>query len=278
MRTISMPRAVGALVFLLVIEGCYNRPAFLLNRDGNNYTHTYQWQFDGHMFEATFTVPCETYYHYRNLTKRLRYEEYAKEDSAYSYLLPFAAILYKNVARYRYGDDKLIQYLAKMVQTMPYRSDPPGLHEYPKYPVETLLEGGDCEDCAILLSTLLNVFFGSQKSVLILLPQHMVCGIRCIAHEGEYYYDYNNSKYYFCETTAVFPIGVLSVALEEASQFEIRPVPDVPRFAPKPPERKRYRKRKRVAACDIGHAMYTDSNSLSWFLSEELFNPLKPLI
>lgn len=272
MRAISISKVLGVL-FLLFLAGCNNQPTFPIKRDGNNYSRKFQWEFDGHIFEATFTVPIESYGHYRSVVKNLRYEQYAKEDSTFPYLFSFAIALHKNVARYSYDDEKMVRYIVKFVQSLPYRSDPAGFCEYPKYPIETLLENGDCEDKSLLLSALMGTFFGSQKSVLVLLPEHMACGIMCTEHEGEYYYRYNNAKYYFCETTGVFPLGVLSVTKEEASLFKIRSLPEVPRFVPKPPERKRHRKRWRQATCDINRVMYTGSNSQSWFLSEELFNP-----
>lgn len=52
--------------------------------------------------------------------------------------------------------------------------------EYPKYPVETLVEGGDCEDKSILLAAILRAM-GYRTALLVFSgnPGHIAVGVEC---------------------------------------------------------------------------------------------------
>jgi hypothetical protein len=73
--------------------------------------------------------------------------------------------------------------------------------EYPKFPIETLVEGGgDCEDSSILFATIMKIM--GYDVILINPPGHMaaaVLGAKGIS--GWWYVQYNNNEYYICETT-----------------------------------------------------------------------------
>lgn len=73
--------------------------------------------------------------------------------------------------------------------------------EYPKFPIETLVEGGgDCEDSSILFTTIMEIM--GYDVILLNPPGHMaaaVLGAKDIP--GWWYVGYNNNEYYICETT-----------------------------------------------------------------------------
>ena len=105
--------------------------------------------------------------------------------------------------------------------------------EYPKYPVETLVEErGDCEDAAILGAAILKAT--GYDVALIALPNHIALGIagteeipgRAIRYEFEEDGVRKFIDYYYCEMTAEgWNIGdAPQGALESA---EIIPVPDI---------------------------------------------------
>ena len=93
--------------------------------------------------------------------------------------------------------------------------------EYPKYPVETLMDGsGDCEDLSFLLASFLQ--FGkkeskiSQNVALLVFDSHVAVGLsldfldnsdenRAVfaraVNYTPYYFEKNNHKYYYIETT-----------------------------------------------------------------------------
>jgi hypothetical protein len=101
------------------------------------------------------------------------------------------------------GSREQVDFLIDFVQSLPYVPDTvsAGLNEYPKYVVETLVEaGGDCEDSAILLSSLLQSEPFGYGAVLLLLPNHMAVGVKGGDLPGSYY-EYRGMKFYYVETT-----------------------------------------------------------------------------
>jgi hypothetical protein len=96
------------------------------------------------------------------------------------------------------------------VQNLHYLTDDAtGFDEYPKFPLETLVdEGGDCEDTSILLSHLLETM--DIETVLIAIPGHMAIGVELNASGA--HWTVNNSKYYYLETTVTgWEIGNIPV-------------------------------------------------------------------
>jgi len=99
------------------------------------------------------------------------------------------------------------------VQSLPYTSDSvtTGRDEYPRFPIETLVDdGGDCEDTSILFATL-TLLMG-YGTVYINPPNHFAVGILGNDLRGTYwtYPEGSNKTYYYCETTGDnFKIGQL---------------------------------------------------------------------
>lgn len=78
--------------------------------------------------------------------------------------------------------------------------------EYPKYPLETLVDGkGDCEDSSILAAALLNQM--DYDVVLLYYPSHLAVGVQMENFSPYYvdytpkYYDFQGKRYYYVETT-----------------------------------------------------------------------------
>jgi hypothetical protein len=93
--------------------------------------------------------------------------------------------------------DLVISFIQSMDYTLD--TDSKGLTEYPRFPVETLVDGGgDCEDTGILMASLLDCM-GYNVS-LILLPDHLAVGVEVNATGVHWVYD--NVTYYYLETTA----------------------------------------------------------------------------
>lgn len=89
------------------------------------------------------------------------------------------------------------------VQRLPYVPDDvsKGFDDYTKFIMETLCElGGDCEDSAILLASVLQAQPFNYDTVLIQPPGHMAAGIWGTELSGAYY-EYDGRKYYYIETT-----------------------------------------------------------------------------
>jgi len=116
------------------------------------------------------------------------------------------------------------------VQDIRYATDDdidPTCAEYPRFPVEFLVDGqGDCEDKAILAASILDEL--GIEVTLLRLPNHMAVGVHLSedATSFEYYLD----EYYFLETTrnrwVVGKVPDEYVGLVNASSYPItmRPV------------------------------------------------------
>lgn len=96
--------------------------------------------------------------------------------------------------------------LINFVQHLPYVPDKEiGYSERPLFPVETVfLNGGDCEDHAILLFGLLNRL--GIETVFVHFPNHVLVG-SCWENCEGYYVESNKKRYFLIETTAPLEIG-----------------------------------------------------------------------
>ena len=94
------------------------------------------------------------------------------------------------------------------MQSLKYAQDnvTAGIGEYPRFPVETLVdELGDCEDTSILLITIAEIL--GIDAVLILIPDafpdagHAAVGLALDNFSGTYY-ELDGIQYFYAETTA----------------------------------------------------------------------------
>lgn len=190
------------VVFILLLgayavqaQGIWSDPA-----QSGTVKRTLQWKYGGYIFTNDFTFNYNSYTYYKGLSKKQPNQNYATEHSSHPYLLQLAKVLDEDAKDLGYTGFRLAAYLIAFVQqAIPYRSDPyNGGWDYPKYPIETLVErGGDCEDKAALLVALLKTF--GFDAVLVSLPGHMAAAINCVNCNG--YYNYIGKKYAFIETT-----------------------------------------------------------------------------
>lgn len=100
-------------------------------------------------------------------------------------------------------DREPVEFAIDAVQTLPYvpESVTADADEYIKYPAETLVDGGgDCEDSAILLASVLQASPYAQDCALIHPPYHMGLGIAGDEYGGTFY-PYQGARYFYVETT-----------------------------------------------------------------------------
>lgn len=101
--------------------------------------------------------------------------------------------------------------MISFVHTIPYTIDleTTGFAEYPRYPVETLVEGGDCEDRAILAAAILYEL--DIDCLLILMEDHMALGLKDNGNFSGQSYVYNGTVYYYAGVTdGETVVGVVS--------------------------------------------------------------------
>ena len=99
--------------------------------------------------------------------------------------------------------------------------------EYPRYPLETLVEQkGDCEDFAILAAALLHAM--GYQSALMYVPGHAALGVAGTAGLEGVYKEHDGVRYYYCEMTGEgWKIGQLPEKHSE-SELTVAPIPSPP--------------------------------------------------
>lgn len=196
----------------------------------DTYVRTYSWTYGGYRHSITTTIPVEYYEYYRSKPHSGKdFDHYALSEDDRVFLGQMIETFQEQGARYNFTDDQNVLNIIAFVQAMPYTSDSvtTGYDEYPRYPVETLVDGGgDCEDSAILAAALLlEMGYGV---VLIELPGHMALGVKGSENLTGTYYELNGSRYYYVETTSTdFKFGELPVEFTgaRAKLYSMNPMP-----------------------------------------------------
>jgi len=128
---------------------------------------------------------------------------------------------------------QVIEHMMSFVQNLEYTTDEAGTgwNDYPKYPLETLVQQeGDCEDTAILMANLLRNYGYGVKLIYATgdmtdegVGGHMAVGIKGEdTLPGVYYEDEYGDPYYFIETTA--PNNGIGDAPEWMNSAYLQPV------------------------------------------------------
>jgi len=171
-------------------------------------TRKFTWKHDGIDWYWEAKISKQLYQTLHDKPRvRLRYAKYSvyvthSLDDVFFQKL--AAALSAEAGKLGFTEHQMVELAVLFVQTIPYTKDidSTGLQEYPRYPIETLVEGtGDCEDHAILLAELLR----SMNYDAILLEyrgEHMAVGVADPGNTYGYHYTFNDKSYYYVETTA----------------------------------------------------------------------------
>lgn len=162
----------------------------------------YNWYYQGSYWTLSLSIPDSLYKHYKN-KERAPTEDYSiyvthPYDDEYLNAI-IQKIIFIALSK-SYTESEKINLVIAFVQSLPYTSDnvTTSYDEYPRYPLETLVDnGGDCEDAAILTAALLESL--NYDSVLLGFPGHIAVGV-AIDTSGSYYL-YDNQKYFYLETT-----------------------------------------------------------------------------
>jgi len=194
--------------------------------DGETYTRNFRWTaVDGGVRTTQVTVPESLFLAHRGTPRSSDYNSwgrYALADADRPFLEDLARRIAPPTANPDEGYFRLMD-LVFFVQQIPYELDESAasyaegtlpryaIHtkdsaEYPKYPVEMLVDGrGDCEDAAILMAGLLDAL--GYDTVLLRYSDHMALGIRMNEFNPYYarytprYFAYGGQHYYYVEGT-----------------------------------------------------------------------------
>lgn len=166
----------------------------------------FEWYYEGSRWTWSLSIPKSLYNSYKSVSVFDRTKE---GPAGYSFLVTtqdyyvrqVANKLHEAASKEGYGAYDEVSFILAFVQSLPYTSDSVTTQydEYPRFPIETLVDdGGDCEDTSILFATL--VFILNYGAIFISPPNHFAVGVLGKDIFGSYY-TYKGKKYYYCETT-----------------------------------------------------------------------------
>ncbi|MCW4001422.1 MAG: zinc ribbon domain-containing protein [Candidatus Bathyarchaeota archaeon] len=211
------------------------------------YDKNFAWDYDGKHWTWNLSIPTALYDAYDAVPDNRRTRDgpagygFLTTTEDY-YLNVLARKLNETTSQLGYSSFDQVSFILAFVQSLPYTSDSvtTGHDEYPRFPIETLVDdGGDCEDTSILFASLTLIL--GYGTVYINPPNHYAVGILGSNLRGTYwtYPSDSNKTYYYCETTGNnFKIGQLPDAftgqnamiytIDESKQFvpAIAVVPD----------------------------------------------------
>ena len=195
---------------------------------GTTLEKEYNWYYDGQYYEISLSIPESQYEYYKGLerTHQSDYSIYVThpydDEFINTIIRKFNLIaLEKNLT-----EEEKINLVISFVQSLPYTVDSVtnSFDEYPRYPLETLVDnGGDCEDTSILTASLLKSM--NYDVILINPPEHVAVGVNIDAYGS--YWTYEGEKYYYLETTGEgWRIGDFPDDLgESAYLYPLNPIP-----------------------------------------------------
>lgn len=180
----------------------------------NNYIVHYEWNYAGNRWEWDCEIPKETYEYFSDKHRTSNYGEYVSNPSDDEWMKSLAD-RFRDAAKDEGWDDfTTLDFVLSFVQSMPYTSDEltAGYDDYPRYPVETLVDkGGDCEDTSILFASIVR---GMQYGAVLLWlgeGDHMAAGVRISGdtvsnwhrpYPLAHYTTETGEIYAYCETTS----------------------------------------------------------------------------
>tara|TARA_B100000902_G_scaffold106923_2_gene108778 strand:+ start:11890 stop:13260 length:1371 start_codon:yes stop_codon:yes gene_type:complete len=179
------------------------------------YLKSFKWSFRQLEYQFSYNFDPARYSYYVSQPHRIsEYRDYLNfVTTSDSELHEIANILNNMSSKENYSPLDKINFFLSFSQSLKYSEDnvTAGVGEYPRYPIETLVDQtGDCEDTSALLISLAEIL-GYNASI-ILIPEawdgygHAAVGINVTGAEGVHYVlnegASNEISYYYAETTA----------------------------------------------------------------------------
>jgi predicted transglutaminase-like cysteine proteinase len=179
------------------------------------YNREFCWNYGGETWTWNLTIPVALYEAYVSVPDSVRsqiqlsgFGYFTTTDD--SYMQNLAQKINETATAEGYSSLQEANFALAFVQSIPYATDlnSTGYQDYPRFPVETLIDNvGDCKSHSVLFATL-TLMLGFDV-VFINPPDHLAVGVLG-NNLGGTYWTYNNQDYYYCETTGEgFTVGQL---------------------------------------------------------------------
>lgn len=186
-------------------------------------TRNYSWEFSGMEWSWELLIPQSLYKYYKEIPRppTKNYSVYITHPLDDTYIDLIVGKIREASSQQGYNEYETVEFALTFVQSLPYTIDSvtTPYDEYPRYPIETLVDnGGDCEDTSILLASLLDKM--GYGVVLIVFPDHIAVGVKGGENIYGTFWEYNGDKYYYLETTGTgWRIGQLPDVYEGTSAY-----------------------------------------------------------
>jgi hypothetical protein len=189
----------------------------------NSFDRNFEWDYKELRWTWSLSIPQSLYESYKSVSVSYRIKN---SLTGYSflvttqddYVIQVANKLHEVAVQEGFGAYDEVSFVLAFVQSLPYTSDSvtAGYDEYPRFPIETLVDyGGDCEDTSILFATLVLIL--DYDAIFTSPPNHSAVGVWGTNLHG-YYWTYNGRTYYYCETTGNnFRIGDIPNAYKDST-------------------------------------------------------------
>lgn|GEM_PF-7064259 len=185
------------------------------------------WTHKGKEFQVECAFASTDYSRLKALPRFrdvLSWDLYVTQDIAQGEIADLAGRLDELASTEGMGKWEKLHFVIAFAQSLEYISDD---GEYPKYPVETLVDlGGDCEDTSILLASLLLKL--DYDVMLVLLPGHMAIAVEWSEwvplEAGRSKTTIEGRSYYLIETTWESPVVGESELSPDEIEGMIRPL------------------------------------------------------
>ncbi len=166
---------------------------------------SYAWNYGRDHWIYDLSIPKSIIAHYRAVDRKgiKNYSYYVTDPTDDEYMSGLAGKFKEAAAAGNYSDYDMVKNIIFFVQNLNYVDDKvgTGYDEYPKFPLESLAdEGGDCEDSAILLASLLREL--GYGAVLLQFEDHMAVGVKGGESIPGSYFEVGGDRYYYVETTS----------------------------------------------------------------------------
>ena len=158
----------------------------------------YEWAYKGNTYNLEYQFKKADHNYYRSITRHRRYADYTLENTSHSVIAPLTNEFVAYCEEQNFSAWETAEFIVSFVQSLEYQREHT-IPEYPKYPIETLVDGGgDCEDTAILLAALLRE--AGYSTILLSPPGHMATAVAVEGKSGSFF-PWNGKKYFYIETT-----------------------------------------------------------------------------
>ena len=208
---------------IIVVLSLSLLPPIYTQAQDSYYKRSFEWDYADHTYSWNLSIPENLYSAYQEVTDMTRTR---RDVAGYGFLTttedPYVQSLAQSLNEFAqkdgFGGFEKVSLTLAFVQSLEYSSDnvTAGYDEYPRFPVETLVNsGGDCEDTSILFATLTLIM--GYGTVYISPPQHVAVGVWGENLNG-HYYTFEDRMYFYCETTGTgWKIGDMPEELQNGT-------------------------------------------------------------